>query len=156
VIQLPQLLTSRIRQRQGRGVSSTRALRWLLLVSVFTAASVSTQTQIAQGIPNQVGSQRNQSPFGNSPFDDDTAMVHRQMNALNAERQKVLVSDTAKLLKLAQELNTEVASSQANSLSPDQMRKIANIEKLARSVKQKMSESVINGPALHDPILPLR
>jgi hypothetical protein len=36
------------------------------------------------------------------------------------------------------------------------MRKIANIEKLARSVKQKMSESVINGPALHDPILPLR
>jgi hypothetical protein len=83
-------------------------------------------------------------------------MVHRQMNALNAERQKVLVSDTAKLLKLAQELNAEIASSRVDSLSPDQMRKIANIEKLARNVKQKMSESVINGPALHDPILPLR
>lgn len=78
------------------------------------------------------------------------------MNALNAERQKALVSDTVKLLKLAQELNTEVASSTADSLSPDQMRKIANIEKLAHNVKQKMSESVISGPTLHDPILPLR
>lgn len=151
------LLTSRTRQQQGRGVFSASTLRWLFLASVFTAVSVSPQTtQLPQGMPNQVGQQRNQSPFGNSPFDDDSAMVHRQMNALNAERQKVLVSDTAKLLKLAQELNTEVASSTANSLSPDQMRKIANIEKLAHSVKQKMSESVINGPALHDPILPLR
>lgn len=148
------LLTSRIRQQQGREVSSARVLRWLLLASVFTAVSVSPQTQ--QGIPNQVGSPRNQSPFGNSPFDDDSALIHRQMNALNAERQKVLVSDTAKLLKLAQELNTEVASGSADSLSPDQMRKIANIEKLAHSVKQKMSESVINGPSLHDPIVPLR
>lgn len=149
------LLTSRIRQQQGREVSSARILRWLLLASVFTAVSVSPQSQ--QGIPNQVGSPRNQSPFGNNnPFDDDSAMIHRQMNALNAERQKVLVSDTAKLLKLAQELNTEVASSSTDSLSPDQMRKIANIEKLAHSVKQKMSESVINGPSLHDPIVPLR
>jgi hypothetical protein len=150
------LLTSRIRQPQGRGVASARVLRWILLASVFTTVSVSPQTQIQQGIPNQVGAPRNQSPFGNSPFDDDSALVHRQMNALNAERQKVLVSDTAKLLKLAQELNTELASSRADSLSPDQMRKIANIEKLAHSVKQKMSESVINGPSLHDPILPLR
>jgi hypothetical protein len=147
-------LTSRIRQQQGREVSSARILRWLLLASVFTAVSVSPQSQ--QGIPNQVGSPRNQSPFGNSPFDDDSALIHRQMNALNAERQKLLVSDTAKLLKLAQELNTEVASSSADSLSPDQIRKIANIEKLAHSVKQKMSESVINGPSLHDPIVPLR
>jgi hypothetical protein len=154
---LQDLLTSRIRQQQGREVVSASTLRWLFLASVFTAVSVSPQTtQLPQGMPNQVGQQRNQGPFGNSPFDDDSAMVHRQMIALNAERQKVLVSDTAKLLKLAQELNTEVASSTANSLSPDQMRKIANIEKLAHSVKQKMSESVINGPVLHDPILPLR
>jgi hypothetical protein len=154
---LQDLLTSRTRQQQGRRLFTASTLRWLFLISVFTAVSVLPQTQLTQGIPNQVGQQRNQNPFGNnSPFDDDSAMVHRQMNALNAERQKVLVSDTAKLLKLAQELNTEVASSTANSLSPDQIRKIANIEKLAHSVKQKMSESVINGPALHDPILPLR
>jgi hypothetical protein len=147
---------SRTQRRQSRGVFSGRILRWLLLVVFCTAVSVSPQTQIPQGIPNQVGQQRNKSPFGDNPFDDDSTFAHRQMNALNAERQKAVVSDTEKLLKLAQELNTEVASSTSNSLSPDQMRKIASIEKLAHSVKQKMSESVISGPSLHDPLLPLR
>jgi hypothetical protein len=149
------LPTSRGRLQQSKGLFSIRTMRWLLLALVCATVNVSPQSTIPlQGIPNQVGSQRNQSPFS-SPFGDDATFAHRQMNALNAERQKVLVSDTVKLLKLAQELNSEVESSSSNSLSPDQMRKIANIEKLAHNVKLKMSESLINGPTLHDPILPL-
>ena len=152
-----ELQTSRTPELRRNRALSTRSLRWLFLALIVTAVvSVSPQTQLQPGIPNQVG-QRSQSPFNNTnPFDDESVFAHRQLNALNAERQKALVSDTAKLLKLAQELNSEVAANSSNSLTADQIRKIANIEKLARNVKQKMSESMITGPSLRDPIVPLR
>ena len=47
-----------------------------------------------------------------SPFSADVAdpaMVDRRIRALNNERQKQIVADTDKLLKLARELNEEVA-----------------------------------------------
>jgi hypothetical protein len=127
-------------------------LRFLVLALVCAALPAAPQSQ--QNIPGPLG-QHSQSPFA-TPSDDDNVFAHRQLNALNAERQKALVSDAAKLLKLAQELNAEIATSKSDSLSSEQMRKIANIEKLARNVKQKMSESVISGPSMHDPIIPVR
>jgi len=77
-----------------------------------------------------------------SPEDADPAMMERRMRALNNERQKQIVADTDKLLKLARELNEEVAKANAGSWSPDELRKIADIEKLARNVRQRMAESV--------------
>ena len=53
-----------------------------------------------------------------------------------------MVSDTNKLLKLARELNDEVAAKNAAALTPDQLHKIAEIEKLAHSVKEKMADGV--------------
>ena len=64
------------------------------------------------------------------------------MRALNAERQKELVADTDRLLKLTAELETEVKKNKSTSLTPDQLRQLARIEKLARSVKDKMSNPV--------------
>ena len=141
--------TMQTSRREGIGKLTIRKLRFLAVVVVFGAVIVVPQT-----IPGPVGP-HSQSPFGNPPPNDDNPFVQRQMNALNAERQKALVSDAAKLLKLAQELNAEVETSKSDSLSSDQMRKIANIEKLAHNVKQKMSESVITGPSMHDPIIPI-
>jgi hypothetical protein len=69
-------------------------------------------------------------------------MLERRMRALNNERQKQLVADTDKLLKLARELNEEVAKTNTDSLTPDELHKIADIEKLARNVRQRMTESV--------------
>jgi hypothetical protein len=40
-----------------------------------------------------------------APGDFDPTMMERRIRALNNERQKDMVSDTDKLLKLAQELN---------------------------------------------------
>lgn len=74
--------------------------------------------------------------------DYDPTVRERQLNALNNERQKELVSDTNKLLKLAKELNEEVAANNSSTLTDDQLHKIAQIEKLARGVKQKMAEGV--------------
>jgi hypothetical protein len=74
--------------------------------------------------------------------DYDPTMMERRQTALNIERQKELVSDTNKLLKLARELNDEVAANNTAALTQDQLHKIALIEKLARGVKQKMADGV--------------
>lgn len=66
----------------------------------------------------------------------------KRMQQLNAAQHKALVSDTDKLLKLASELNAEIGNGNASSLSLDQLRKVAEIEKLAHSVKDKMSQPV--------------
>lgn len=156
------LFTVPARQCSGGGLLTVRRSRWLFLVLLLGAAFVAPQGQQQgtfsgqQGVPTQMGGPRTQSPFGGVFDNEDTAFAQRQMNALNTARQKALVSDTDKLVKLAQELNTEIESADKDSLSPEQLRKIANIEKLAHNVKQKMSESIVSGPALHDPILPAR
>jgi hypothetical protein len=87
-----------------------------------------------------------------SPFDDtDSVMLEKHLTALNTERQKEMVSDTNKLLKLARELNEEVATSKATEFTPDQLRKIAEIEKLAKSVRERMTSAV--GPQQPTPYL---
>jgi len=79
----------------------------------------------------------------------------RQLRALNAERQKSMVSDTMKLLKLANELEAEVSGANLDSLTPAQLRKVSEIEKLARNVKEKMSISVRGAPAFQQPPVPM-
>ncbi len=69
-------------------------------------------------------------------------MQMRRIRALNIERQKALVSDTDELLKLTMQLNAEVARDRSSSLSPEQVRMVAKIEKLAKSVREKMSDPV--------------
>jgi hypothetical protein len=79
----------------------------------------------------------------------DPTEMQRRLNALNNERYKQMISDTNKLLKLAKELNDAVAVNAYNTLNPDQLRKVSQIEKLARSVKEAMSEGVgMPGPSL--------
>ena len=85
--------------------------------------------------------QRARGPFENMD-DRDPVDREKQLRALNADRQKSLVADTVKLLKLAGELNSEVSSTQPGALTLDQLHKLAEIEKLAHSVKEKMATSV--------------
>jgi len=73
------------------------------------------------------------------PSIDDPTMATRQHRALNADRQKEIVSDTNKLLKLARELNYDVAASGLQTLAPDDLRKLGEIERLAHSVKERMA-----------------
>ena len=74
----------------------------------------------------------------------------RRMRELKAAQHKALVSDTDKLLKLVAELNQEIDNSSPAALTPDQLRMVAEIEKLARSVKDKMRNSVQGMPVFLD------
>ena len=56
----------------------------------------------------------------------------------NAQRQQDIRKDTEKLLELATELKQEVDKSNENTLSMGVVKKAEEIEKLAKSVKNKM------------------
>jgi hypothetical protein len=76
----------------------------------------------------------------NQPGQMDPVLERKRQQRLNVERQKEMVSDTAKLLKLAQEFNADAAHEDASDgTSERQMRRLGEIAKLARSVKDKMS-----------------
>lgn len=62
----------------------------------------------------------------------------RRFGQLNAARRKSIVADAEKLLLLANELQAEVAAVHPGALTPNQLRKVAQIEKLARSVRERM------------------
>ncbi len=56
----------------------------------------------------------------------------------NEERQKQLVKDTDKLLSLATDLKSEVDKTNKDVLSVEVVKKAEEIEKLAKSVKDRM------------------
>jgi hypothetical protein len=56
----------------------------------------------------------------------------------NTERQKRLVNDTERLVSLTNQLKAAIASSGAEALTPEMLRQMDEIEKLARSVKNRM------------------
>ena len=64
--------------------------------------------------------------------------LEKMEKARNADRQKHLVQDTDKLLALAKELKEEVAKSNEDTLSVNVVKKAGEIEKLAKSVKDRM------------------
>jgi hypothetical protein len=86
-----------------------------------------------------------------SPDDFDTVFAEKRLRALNIERQRQMVADADKLLKLAKELNDEVAASNAGTLTPEQLHKIAEIEKLAHSVKERMTAGSAPPPVVPPP-----
>ena len=71
---------------------------------------------------------------GPSPFPDNS----RQKR--NEERQRRLVSDTQRLLPLTSQLKAEFASTAAETMSPEMLKQMEEIEKLAKSVKDRMRD----------------
>jgi hypothetical protein len=71
--------------------------------------------------------------------DDDRARIEAEMAKKAAkERAAALKIDAEKLLKLSVELKQSVDKADENVLSVDVIKKAEEIEKLARSVKDKM------------------
>lgn len=91
-----------------------------------------------------------------APNPIDAAMEHRRLQSLNAKRQQSLLADTDRLVKLAAQLNTAINSTQQDQLTVDQLRAVAEIEKLAKSIREKMSEAESGAPSLGPrPALPI-
>jgi hypothetical protein len=78
--------------------------------------------------------------------EQDAFRARKMVAALNAQRQKSMVSDSNKLLRLAMELNVELSRGDSGLSPSEQMRKVAEIEKLARNVKDKMAYTMGSSP----------
>jgi len=79
---------------------------------------------------------------GQHPEPDDIRrerdMQKQQLRELNRQRQEQMKRDTDKLLQLATELKQYVDKTNENILSVDVLKKADEIERLAKSVKDKM------------------
>jgi hypothetical protein len=129
------------------------SVRATLGLALLLGIPVAGQSPISGFPPTTNTKSREQFPNPNGPPDQDSnPRNQKRIQFLNAQRQKDIVSDTEKLLKLARELNDEVAADDSEHLSDDQMRKIAEIGKLAKNVKEKMSYSVSGYPSLNTPL----
>ena len=62
----------------------------------------------------------------------------KNFDAANLERKRQLDEDSALLLKLVGDLNAEIGKTPGETGSPDVMRKLEDIERLAHNVQQKM------------------
>jgi hypothetical protein len=107
-----------------------------------------------QYISREGGQLTRQGRLDDTP-DSNPVWEAKRVKALNAERQKSMISDTEKLVKLARELDAEIASNPTDELTPDELHKVATIEKLAHNVKTKMAQSFGGGPELKPPLVPL-
>jgi hypothetical protein len=131
------------------------AARTALCFTLLLALRVAAQN--APGSLRSVSPQIRQSSDGMEGNPNGSSIQdEKRLRALNAERQKSMVSDTNKLLMLVDELNAEIARSNPDSLTPAQMRKVAEIEKLAHSVRNKMSTTVQGAPPDRQPSFPRR
>ena len=118
-------------------------IRSALGVVILLALQMAGQSPYPQFPSTNNGRNGQNFPDATSPMDREAnSHEKRRIQLLNAERQKAIVSDTEKLLKLAKELNDTVAQSEPGTRSAEQLRKVEEIGKLARSVKEKMSYSV--------------
>jgi hypothetical protein len=85
------------------------------------------------GAPHRVIATENDTIDGESQ-----RIAYEQAKKADMERQQQIRNDTNKLFTLAAELKDSVSKSSQNLLSLDVVKKAEEIEKLARSVKQKM------------------
>jgi hypothetical protein len=107
----------------------------LLAIALNLAATAASQTIPPRPLPPP-GSVSNADAV---PEDENRARIEADMaKRANQERQAQLKRDTDKLLKLANELKAYVDKSNEHVLSLDVVKKADEIEKLARSVKDKM------------------
>jgi hypothetical protein len=137
--------------RKVRVSWNRRAIRFALGLLLVLGMPVAGQAPYPQFPSTNNGKLGRNYPDANPQFGADPNADPKRIQALNAERQKELVSDTQKLLQLARELNAAVSDANAAAMTDAQLRKVAEIAKLARSVKEKMKFSAGGYPNLKSP-----
>jgi hypothetical protein len=152
VVELPPKVA---RASAGSVSSGLRPVFWLALLLALSCGLTP-----AQGSQTGAGQMANRAaPLDSGNFNpnrendstSDPVFRQKQLRLLNAEKHKSIVSNTAKLLKLATELNAQIGSTNPDLLTPDQLRMVAAIEKLAHSVKEDMRTPVAETPVILDP-----
>ena len=133
------------------GTQLRQIRKYLLLAPIVGLAciSFSQSTSSPDGQPRLQSTNPGDNSAGRAPLDDipsdenlDPSAAERRERQFNVDRQKHLIADAAKLLELAQELHAEVGGSNSAQWTADELRKIAQIQKLARSVRERMTMEV--------------
>ncbi len=127
----------------------------LLLALLLVLPCALARAQSDQTGTGQLSSHPLQSANGTidptaSTDEEDPVAQQRQLRQLIVSLHKSMVSDTDKLIKLTTDLNAELSSTNPDALTPDQLKKVAAIEKLARNVKEAMKTSVQGASTLKD------
>lgn len=112
----------------------------ILLCAVMAASRPVGWAQIAAPV---LGSPGPSDRSGRRSTDDDMDAARMALPASyarmqNTERQRRLVTDTERLIYLTNQLKVSIETSGAEALTPEMLRQMDEIEKLARSVKNKM------------------
>lgn len=111
----------------------------LLCLFVLSAGSPAQSRNVNKKPPVDVFSDaRQQREPRQEPSNDMQRIERERLKRLNQERWTKLKGDTDELLKLATELKQQVESSNEQMLSVSVIRKAEEIEKLAKSVREKM------------------
>jgi hypothetical protein len=132
--------------------------QWLWLVGMLAILLLDAALCAAQsaavgeaGMPDPVGSPHavpqlllSQDHSSYSTNDSTEAEIRMRRLAYQAE-EKRMVKETNQLLELAKKLNAEVASQRGAVLTPVELREVAEIQKLAHSVRTKMTSPVAGG-----------
>jgi hypothetical protein len=112
------------------GVQFTLGVISLSLLLLISAASAQNPSY---GAPHRIVATEN------STIDEESQrMAYEHAKKANLERAQQIRDDTNKLSALVAELKDSVNKSSENILSVDVLKKAEQVEKLARSVKQKM------------------
>jgi hypothetical protein len=111
----------------------------VLCVFLAQAQTAGTQSQTAPAAPKD-STPTQAAPLVEKPETGDKKTDASSQKPMSPEeaRQAQLVADTNKLFELAQELQTEVAKSSKDTLSLAVVKKAAEVEKLAKSLKERM------------------
>jgi hypothetical protein len=126
-----------------------------VVVAVPSSGGISSAQQIegTTGIPSRditswppINPLANRTADANRIMEDSMKLRENQkrLEQLNLQRHKEMTSDTEKLLALANQLKAETDKGAKDSLSMESVREAEQIEKLARTVREKMRASVSN------------
>ena len=121
--------------RIKRSVISSLSLLLLLTLAPSDARARQTQNHTSP-VPVIPGMSDGGVPPGSDPL--MRRMNEKMAIERNDQRQKKIVSDSARLLLLAQMLNSDVAKSGKDELSVSVVKEATEIEKLAKSIKDRM------------------
>jgi hypothetical protein len=115
---------------------NSRFLWILLLTGVFAAIPAHAQ-QAPAPVPPQ---QQLPPPLGPQRDASQQRILRQMARERNVDRQRQIVADADKLLALAKQLKAEVDKSNKDQLSLSVVDTAGQIEKLAKSVKERMRD----------------
>jgi hypothetical protein len=121
---------------------SRRIGRYALILAAALACSAARGQAVPSTQPSETMNRANNpADFPTVPHDPEQARMLRDMGRQrNAIRQKEIVDDTNQLLDLASKLKDAVDKSNKDELSLSVVNTAAEIEKLAKVVKEKMRD----------------